>query len=63
VTLSNQGNACAVCRNDNPGTNHDWHIVSRRYSGFDCTKTAPAEVTVQPGRFFDQGGAVYVRST
>ena len=24
--LSQQGNTCAICRCDSPGTNHDWHI-------------------------------------
>jgi Recombination endonuclease VII len=24
--LSNQRKACAICRGDSPGTNHDWHI-------------------------------------
>ncbi len=36
---------------------------SRRYAGFQATKTAQVEVTVAPGRFYSAGGAVYSRST
>lgn len=35
--------------------------TSRRYAGFNTVKTAQAEVQVQPGRFYDNDGAVYER--
>jgi hypothetical protein len=44
------------------------HIVSdavtqsRKYSGFLVSKSAQAEVTVMPGRFYAAGGAVYARA-
>lgn len=44
------------------------HIVddvvtkANRYAGFVVTKSAQAEVTVAPGRFFQAGGAVFNRS-
>ncbi|WP_200888556.1 hypothetical protein, partial [Staphylococcus aureus] len=32
---------------------------SRRFSGFNTVKSSQAEITVSPGRFYDQGGAVF----
>ena len=45
------------------------HIVSdvvtttRRFTGFNVTKTGQAEVTIAAGRFYDVNGAIFVRST
>lgn len=45
------------------------HIVqdavtdARRFAGFNVVKTAQTEVQVQPGRFYDVGGAVYGRAS
>ncbi|UZE51127.1 hypothetical protein ONR75_11220 [Rhodopseudomonas sp. P2A-2r] len=37
--------------------------ATRRFAAFDIVKSAQVEVTVAPGRFYDQGGAVYARET
>lgn len=42
---------------------HDGLTASRRYAGFNVSKSAQAEVTVAAGRFYDSDGAVYNRST
>src|SRR5215218_2811597 len=42
---------------------YDAVTASRRFSGFDTMKTAQAEITIQPGRFFDVLGAVFARAS
>jgi hypothetical protein len=45
------------------------HIISdavtatRRFSGFNTVKSAQAEITIAPGRFFDVTGAVHARNS
>lgn len=42
---------------------HDAVTASRRFSGFNVTKSSQTEVTIAPGRFYDQDGAVYGRGS
>lgn len=42
---------------------YDAVTASRRYSGFNTVRTSASEVQIASGRFYDDDGAVYVRST